>query len=169
MIALIDKTGTAYPFPASIVNGGLWVMGRGETKADVIAQALQAGLLIEDEEGKPHPALHVTFVHLGPHTLEPAVMAEDGMTMLEPPVLDERHHFNLLLGPPITGPYMADEDGNVTFDFRENDKVWGEWGLYYAKSGDNLTNPNSYEDGIEVGPIQLMDPVTVSNPRNRIA
>src|SRR6056297_961284 len=153
----------------TLEGGRLWAMVRATDKATFDQKALEVGLKVYtnpaqpevlDEEGNVLfpaveasgpliPAPGVTIAEMGPHVLVPGTYDEEGKE-LTAPVLDNRYHANFWLAPSLV------ERG-----------LWKQWALGWSQHG-HAVAPNNKEDAIEFQGVELIDPLTVNNPANRM-
>jgi len=153
----------------TLEGGRLWAMVRATDKATFDAKALEVGLKVYtnpaqpevlDEEGNVVtpaveasgeliPAPGVTITEMGPHVLVPGTYDQDGNEVTAP-VLDNRFHSNFWLGPHLV------ERG-----------LWKQWALAWTANGQAGT-PNNAEESVVYEGIELIDPVTVTSPANRM-
>ena len=153
----------------SIEGGRLWAMVRATDKATFDQKALEVGLKVYtnpaqpevlDEEGNVLfpaveasgpliPAPGVTITEMGPHVLVPGVYDEDGSEVTAP-VLDNRFHSNFWISPRLV------ERG-----------LWKQWALAWTQAGQPGT-PNNQEESVVYEGIELIDPLTVTSPANRM-
>lgn len=155
---------------ATLEGGRLWAMIRATDKATFDQKALEVGLKVhsipavpaiidpvteevlfpaEPASGPLIPASGVTITEMGPHVLVPGTYDADG-TELTPPVLDNRYHVNFWLGPHLV------DRGN-----------WKQWALAWTMNGQAGT-PNTAEESVVYSGIELIDPITVTSPANRM-
>jgi len=153
----------------TLEGGRLWAMVRATDKATFDQKALEVGLKVYtnpaqpeilDEEGNVLfpaveasgpliPAPNVTITEMGPHVLVPGVYDEDGNEVTAP-VLDNRYHVNFWLGPNLV-----------------ERNLWKQWALAWTTNGYPVI-PNNHEEAVEFQGIELIDPVTVTTPANRM-
>lgn len=86
---------------------------RAHDRATFLARAEACGLLVQAEGFGLVPAQGVNIDHIGPVTVTPGTYSEDGMTMLTPPVMDDRHHVNLRITEPALSAVDAEGRNKV--------------------------------------------------------
>jgi len=155
---------------ATMDRGNLWCMVRAYDKATFDGIAVAAGLkvftnyaqaeVLDPETGEvvtPDvgasgpliPAPGVTITEMGNLVLTPAVINAEGVE-ITPDVIDGRFHANFWLNADLVAK------GN-----------WKQWALTWTANG-HAVDPNSQEQGVAFQGIELIDPATVANPRNRM-
>lgn len=155
---------------ATMEGGRLWCMIRATDQATFDAKALEVGLKVYTNPAQPAvidpetgevifpaepasgpliPAPGVTITEIGPHVLVPGTYDENGNEVTAP-MLDNRFHANFWLGPALV------ERGN-----------WKQWGLAWTLNGQSGT-PNNAEESVVHEGIELIDPITVTSPANRM-
>lgn len=141
--------------------GRIEFMTRSPNEAAFIANALAAGVMVHESpavldefgavvtpaSGAVIPAVGITVVKIGTHTLTPAVLDADGVE-ITPAVIDTRFHANIYMSPEVVARGR-----------------WEGWALLWHFMG-QPGQPNATEQAIEYSGIELIDPATVNNPVN---
>ena len=108
-----DKTGSAVEvFAEAFTTGKVEVVGfmvSGPSREILEQVALASSLRVQDEDGSLQDAPHCESDWIGHPVLEPAVLAEDGETIITPAVLSPDYLVNWRLGPREN--LGRDEDG----------------------------------------------------------
>src|SRR6056297_3364057 len=153
----------------ALEGGRLWAMVRATDKATFDQKALEVGLKVYRNPAQPEvldedgnevtpaveasgpliPASGVTITEMGPHVLVVGTYDEDGNEVTAP-VLDNRYHVNFWIGPNLV------ERG-----------LWKQWALAWTQAGQPGT-PNNQEESVVYEGIELIDPLTVTSPANRM-
>ena len=160
---VVDEDDTETPVFASLSGGVLHCMIRCADEATFEAAGLQVGLLqyenpAEDAVVDPEtgdeitpavpasgdliPSGTATVTRMGPHTITPAVLDDDGAEVT-PAVMDNRYHVN--------------------FWVREYTN-WEEWIVQWMAGTPG--SPNADENSIAIMGVELIDPMTVVTPHN---
>lgn len=152
---------------ATLSGGILSVMMRATNRDTFLAMAEYVGLMVHanpgveavlNEEGnviqeavEPSgplvPIRDVTITELGPYVITPGTYDDEGREV-SAPVLDNRHHVNLWLGPTVVARNQ-----------------WQAWLLQWMANGDEAQQ-NKHEDAIKFQGIELIDPATVETRAN---
>lgn len=154
----------------TLEGGRLWAMVRATDKATFDQKALEVGLKVYTNPAQPAvidpdteevltpaveasgpliPAPGVTITEMGPHVIVPGTYDEEGNEVTAP-VMDNRHHVNFWLPPRLV------EIG-----------LWKQWALAWTANGQPGI-PNNAEESVVFQGIELIDPLTVSSPANRM-
>lgn len=155
---------------ATMDRGNLWCMVRAYDKATFDGLAVDAGLKVFTNPAQPEvldpetgevvtpavdasgpliPAPGVTITEMGDLVLTPAVIDADGVE-ITPAVVDGRFHANFWLSARLVAAGK-----------------WKQWALTWTENGQAVAQ-NSQEQGVAFQGIELIDPATVTNPRNRM-
>jgi len=155
---------------ATMDRGNLWCMVRAYDKETFDGLAVDAGLKVFTNPAQPEvidpetgevitpaveasgpliPAPGVTIAEMGDLVLTPAVIDAEGVE-ITPAVKDGRFHANFWLNADLVAK------GN-----------WKQWALAWTENG-QAVEQNSQEEGVAFQGIELIDPATVSSPRNRL-
>ena len=150
------------PVYARLPSGILHCMVRAVDEATFDAVGLQVGLLRYENPAQPEtldedgnvvteaveasgaivPSAGNTVTRMGPHTITPAVLDDDGAEVT-PAVMDNRYHVN--------------------FWVREYTN-WEEWIVQWMAGTPG--SPNADENSIAIMGVELIDPMTVVTPHN---
>lgn len=147
VISVNDETFTV---PVSIRGGVLHATIRAVDQVTYQALALQAGILMTDEDGRLRDAPGVTTHEIGPAVLRAAEMDIAGV-IIRAADLDERWHVNFWLSPALV------ERG-----------AWEGWALQWSIAGRSLlpAEVNKLEAGAVLDGIELIDPDSIASPAN---
>lgn len=130
-------------------RGNLAAMLRCVDKATFESAAVDVGLMRVNEDGILTPQAGTTITELGRYVLSPAVIDEQG-NELTPPVTDNRYHVNLWLPPKTVA------NGR-----------WQQWALQWTLFGSYAT-PNKDEVAKALSGVELIDPLTIGDPFNKL-
>jgi len=151
-------------------RGNLWAMIRATDKATFDAQALAVGLKVHKHPAQPEvidpetqevireavpasgplvPAPGVTIAELGPHVITPGEYDDEG-NETKAPVMDTRHHVNFWLSAQLV------EAG-----------LWTQWAATWSVYGAQA-EANKQEVALEYQGVELIDPLTIDSPSNRL-
>jgi hypothetical protein len=154
----------------TLEGGRLGVMIRAQTKEIFDAMALSVGIkkyqnpeipavidpeteeVIEEAVPASGPLIaspNVTIHEIGPFVITPGVYDDEG-NEIEPPVIDNRYHVNFWLGPRLV-----------------RKGLWKQWAVTWPTQGEPST-PNKSERGVVFQGIELIDPLTIQTPSNRL-
>lgn len=117
-------------------------MLREELEGDWETVLLSYGFLQEDEEQNLVPVFGVNLDVIGPIVIAPAVLGEDGETVVVPAVMDNRTHINMRV--------MTSLD-------------WQPFALDWVTKG-AMADPNSNEACVTYEGLTMIDPNSLSSP-----
>ena len=168
MTETLELNGQEFEAPIRFA-GGLWdITVRGDTEQALLNELSAMLLLREPEEGEaawPPALLYGCPCSIVPIEKTPAVMSEDGLTVVTPAVYDPRIHLNIRITKDALRRVVAEEDEEsplFAFNGLNSATVWA----YIWSLGDSMSDQdrNNHEDGKIRGPITLIDPDTISTP-----
>jgi len=169
MITITDLDGVEHDVFATLLPSGvLWQMVRCPDEATFDAVALAVGLTVYttpeipavlDENGvEIHPLIeasgpiitapHTTITKIGSIVLTPAITDSEG-NVTTPAVLDSRFHANFWLGPEVVARGL-----------------WKKFAIAWTTYGSNTSIKNHNESGVTFQNIELIDPDSITSPRN---
>lgn len=149
---ITDRNGTEVTVYVAIQGRVVDAIVRADTREDFEAAALSRNLLTEDADGNRTPAPGVNIDVLGPVTIKPAVLDEEG-NVTTPAVTDSRYHVNIR----ITDPALSVVDA-------EGFENWRQTAIDWTAYGTPDTAINAEEQGLKLGGVVLIDPATVKSP-----
>jgi len=153
---------------AQLSGGVLSCMVRATNKTIFDQQCLSAGLKVYTNPAQPAvvdpetqevitpaveasgpliPAKGVTITEMGPLTLIPAILDEEG-NVITPATMDNRYHANFWLSSEVV-----------------QRRAWEQWAVLWTAYGQPV-DPNNSEEAVVYGGIELIDPTTVTSPSN---
>ena len=168
MTETLELNGQEFEAPVRFA-GGLWdITVRGDTEQALLNELSAMLLLREPEEGEaawPPALLYGCPCSIVPIEKTPAVMSEDGLTVVTPAVYDPRIHLNIRITEDALRRVVAEDDEEsplFAFNGLNSATVWA----YIWSLGDSMSEQdrNNYEDGKVRGPITLIDPDTIATP-----
>ena len=150
MSYVISANDEEFTVPVSIRGGVLHAAIRAVDQATYRALALEAGILVVDDDGRLRDAPGVTTCEIGAVTLRAAELDVDGL-VIRAADIDERWHVNFWLSPALVAR-----------------GVWEGWALQWSIAGRALlpAEINKVEDGAVLDGIELIDPDSVASPVN---
>jgi hypothetical protein len=155
MITIADHLGRDVPVFAAIGPlGVIDLIVREEKGGDWVAAAMAAELLTgtDPETGELIRSRGVNIDVIGPVVVTPAVMAEDGETVVTPDVIDPRTHLNIRLsGPALTNMRTG-----------SSLKKWEWYALAWMRGAEASSNKN--EQGQTLSGVTLIDPDSIATP-----
>lgn len=116
------------------------------------AAAKVAELLYQDDSGEWVAAKGVNIDHIGPVEITPGTYDAEG-NEITAPVMDNRHHVNVRLGPPATE--RVDAQGALK---------WHKWALAWTQTGADDTQVNASEQAKVLMDVALIDPDSITSP-----
>ena len=157
-ITLTDPaTGNDVPVFLGVSGGMVDAVIRAANREAFRQAALSVRILVQQDDPEDdttiRPGQGVTVDEIGPVTLTPAVIDEDG-NVTTPAVMDDRWHVNVRL----TG-YALDDIGPDTGVLR-----WHLWGLAWSKDGAPDPQLNAAEEARVLYDVALIDPDTIASP-----
>ena len=168
MTETLELNGQEFEAPIRFA-GGLWdITVRGDTEQALLNELSAMLLLREPEEGEaawPPRLMYGCPCSIVPIEKTPAVMSEDGMTVVTPAVYDPRVHLNIRITKDALRRVVdeGDEESPLfPFNGQNSATVWA----YIWSLGDSMSEQdrNNHEDGKVRGPITLIDPDTILTP-----
>jgi hypothetical protein len=168
MTETLELNGQEFEAPIRFA-GGLWdITVRGDTEQALLDELSAMLLLREPEDGEaawPPKLLYGCPCSIVPIEKTPAVMSEDGMTVVTPAVYDPRIHLNIRITKDALRRVVAEDDEEsplFPFNGQNSATVWA----YIWSLGDSMSDQdrNNHEDGKVRGGITLIDPDTISTP-----
>ena len=150
MSYVISANDEEFTVPVSIRGGVLHAAIRAVDQATYRALALEAGILVVDDDGRLRDAPGVTTCEIGAVTLRAAELDVDGL-VIRAADIDERWHVNFWLSPALVAR-----------------GVWEGWALQWSIAGRALlpAEINKVEDGAVLDGIELIGPDSVASPVN---
>lgn len=126
---------------------------RAKDRATFWTIAEAENLAVRDADGKLAPNKGVSIVEIGAMVITPAVLDPTTLEVTTPAVMDDRHHVDLLVGPPRSD--VVDEvTGRTKLDLLA---------LAWTLAGTDDTNKNAAEEAKVLRDIGLIDLDTISS------
>lgn len=142
MIQIEHNGATVGLFASKAPPGFIDFTLREEIGGDWEAVLAGASFVTTDEEGQTVPVEGVHLDLIGPIVITPAVLSEDGLTVLTSAEMDERTHINLRI---------------------RGDVDWQSFALDWAQDG-TAAPANAGEQGVTLNGLTMIDPDSLSSP-----